>query len=645
MRRYWIGLLVLGWLGVGGSRYARAQQQVRDSVLVSIPGADTLKAIRRESVLSVPIVYLPDSLIRDTLRYEYTKIKNVAYRSSLTKELYKLIFVNPKYNRINVMRTENSEERFQEYAGKTIRDIRIKILPPYGTSVYDTTATEQDLGWLRAVANGIHIKTANRVILKQLTIKPGMKVSPFELVQNEILLRHLSYIDDATLLVREDKQDPSLVDITVICKDEFSWGAEISSNFINSARITLVNKNFFRLGHVVEYGLSYKGRKDQKWGNMLDYRIGSIWGTHFDFRGYYRNDYLEKILLGQVQRLFVTSSVKWAGGVELSRAYHSENLPDINIERQKEVPFNYHSYDVWLGKSFILDTRHRYNRNLYLTARFYNTIFNDRPRVSSDSNQFYYNRQAYFGSIVYRKLRYYKANLIYDFGRTEDIPTGFYSAFIFGYENNEFQNSGYIGYECRYSHFDKQTERFYAFDAGIASYINDSGFERGLLKVGLHHISNLLSLGSFRYRFYNDVNYITGFRRYPSDYVRFGDSDILGFDSDTLQGNQKLSMSLSTTVFLPYIKKGFRMSVTTFLDLGALVPENKSIFKGKTYWGMGLAVNLRNDNIVFKNISLRLSFYPKVPADVRHFEASMSGNLQNGFYDYEVNKPQVIRYQ
>ena len=70
--------------------------------------------------------------------------------------------------------------------------------------------------------------------------------------------------------------------------------------------------------------------------------------------------------------------------------------------------------------------------------------------------------------------------------------------------------------------------------------------------MGLHHISNLISWGHYRFRFYNDVNYVTGFRRYPDDYLYFRDGDILGFDSDTLRGNQKLSVSLSMTFFFPY---------------------------------------------------------------------------------------------
>lgn len=613
------------------------------SVAQSVLEADTIIA-DREKILSRPRVFLPDSLIRDTLKYEYVRIKNVAYKSSFTKELYKMIFVEPRRNRVNVMRTQNSEERFKAYAGKIIKEIHIEVLPPYGTSVYDTTYLEMDLGWLKNAANKIHMKSADRILQKQLTLKPGMRLVPFEVVQNEILLRRLDNIDDATVMVAEDKDNPDEVILTIICKDQFSWGAEVSSNFLNNGRIEVANKNFMRLGHIVEYDFSYRGTKDQKWGNTVRYKINSAFGTHFDFLGYYQNDYSAKQIWGSLDRQFLTSRIKWAGGFTAGRVYRADVLPDVNIIHQ-DVPFNYHAFDVWLGKSFLLNTRHNYNRNFYITGRFLNTIFNHRPLVSSDSNQFYYNRRNYFGSLIFRKLRYYKANLIYDFGRTEDIPSGFYSALTFGYENNEFQNSAYVSCEVRYSHFDFPTERLYSFDAAIGSYINEKGFERGMLKVGLHHISNLQALGSWRFRFYNDVNYVLGIRRYPADHLYMKDYDILGFDSDTLCGNQKLSTSLSATFFMPYIKKGFRAALTGFVDVGAIAPENTSIFKSKAYWGMGFAINLRNDNIVFKNISLRLSFYPSAPKDMRVFEASMSGNLQNGFYDFQVRKPKVLNYE
>ena len=607
---------------------------------------DTLIPIKYELPGSgtLPVVYLPDSLILDTLAYEYTKIKDFAYRSKFTKELYKMVFVNPRPGYVNVMRTQNSEERFKDYRGKIIHSIAVRVLPPYGTSVYDTTYFEEDMSWLKNLANKTHMSTAEGVIRRQLTIKPGMLLSPFELVQNEILLRDLDYIDDATIIVDHVPSDTNQVNIVVICKDRLSWGGSVESNFLNSFILGVDNKNFLKLGHIVNYEISYRGTKDKKWGNILEYKVNSLWGSHINFRGYYQNDYREKEVRLEIERQFLTSQMKWAGGISGGRVFYSDDLPDRNVTRLDEL-FNYHFQDVWLGKSFQLPFRYSYNQNMYLTGRFFTTVFNNRPLVSDDTNHLYYNRRDYFMGYTYTKIKYYKANLIYDFGRTEDIPTGLYLNFTTGFEKSEFDDYGYVGAEARYSHFSKQTERYSALMIALGSYVSDEGFERGIFKVGGSHISNLCSLGNLKFRFYNDIRYVKGIRRYPADYLYLEDTDIRGFTSDTLRGDQKLSVSLSTTFFLPYIKKGFRASFSTHVDAGVLAQEGNTLVRSKMYWGIGVGLNLRNDNVVIKNLSFRFTFYPTIPDDGRTVQAVLSSSRRGKFYDYRVTKPQVIQYE
>lgn len=592
----------------------------------------------------VPLVYLPDSLIRDSLVYEYTKIKDFAYKRKFTRELYKMVFVSPRRGQLNVMRTQNSEERFNEFRGKKIREISVKVLPPYGTSVYDTSYYEEDISWLKVLANKTHMSTADWVIRKQLTIKPGMTLAPFELVQNEILLRDLDYIDDATIMVSEEASDTNQVNVLVICKDQLSWGGSVESNFLNSFQLGVDNKNFMKLGHVLNYEISYRGTKDKKWGNILEYKVNSVWGSHINIRGYYQNDYREKEVRVEIERPFLTSQMKWAGGVDVGRVFYSEDLPDRNVTRLDEL-FDYHFQDVWLGKSFQLPFRYSYNQNMYLTTRFFTTLFNNRPVVSDDTNHLYYNRRDYFSAFTYTKIKYYKANLIYDFGRTEDIPTGLLLNFTAGYEKSEYEDFGYVGAEARYSHFNKYTERYYAVDVALGSYVGKEGFERGVLKVEGNHISNLCSLGNWKFRFYNDVRYVRGIRRYPADYLYIEDQDIRGFSSDTLRGNQKLSISLATTFFLPYIKKGFRIALSGFVDAGILAEDGHALSRSKTYWGIGVGLNLRNDNVVIKNLNFRFTFFPTIPEDGRKIQAVMSSSRRGKFYDYRVTKPQVIQYE
>lgn len=101
------------------------------------------------------------------------------------------------------------------------------------------------------------------MIKKQLTVRPGMPVDPFELVQNEQLLKSMSNVDDALIEIQEVQNDTNQVNLVVICKDEFSWTGEVWSNFLNAVDLGLETKNLFKLGHSLHYEASFRGNKDQ----------------------------------------------------------------------------------------------------------------------------------------------------------------------------------------------------------------------------------------------------------------------------------------------------------------------------------------------------------------------------------------------
>lgn len=598
----------------------------------------------RDTIPKNTVVFLPDSLIRDSLKYEYARIKEVAYRRKWTKELYKMVFVNPRKINIDIVETENSEDRYKPYRGKIIRDIHVKILPPFGSSVNDTTLLQDSLQWLLNVANSVHQKSAERVIKKQLTVKPGMDVDPFELVQNEQLLKSLSNVDDALIEVQEVEGDSLWVDLVVICKDEFSWTGEVWSNFMSAVDLGIETKNLFRLGHSLHYEASYRGRKDQKWGNLVEYDAKNLFGSHLDFYGEYENTYSQEVLRVQLNKQFLTYRTKWAGGAAYNRVYSSKTLVDRDITKPIEL-FNYRLLDFWGGKSFNLSEKYSYNRIFYVTGRYTWTNFVNRPLVSSDSNHYYYDRNRIMGALTFTKIKYFKTNLVYDFGRAEDIPSGLSGTLLFGYEKSDFSEFGYLGTEWHYSWFNKYTEWYYSMYAALGSFLNGYTVESGVFKAGASYISPLYDFSRSRLRFYSNIDYVRGIKRWSDDYIYFEDANIRGFDTDTIRGTQRLSGSFSTTFFLPYIKRGFRVSVTTFVDAGILPLGDKSIFKSETYWGLGFSLNLRNDNLILKNVSIRFAFYPKVPGDFRSIEVNVSSRQKTGFYDYRVHKPDAIKYE
>ena len=632
-RCFWIGVIVCWlslWVGEGTAR--------------PLSGRLCGEADLCDTASQRAFVFLPDSLIRDSLKYEYKKIKNFAYRWKWGRELYKMVFVNPRKVNIDVVKAENSEERYRPYEGRVIRDIHVKVLPPFGVSIRDTILVRDSLSWFLEVANTLHQSSSEKMLKKQMTLRPGMEVDPFELVQNEILLKELDIVDDAVIEVRDVVDRPGEVDLFVFCKDEFSWTGEVQSNFLNSFDLGVETQNLFRLGHTARYEISYRGRRHQRWGNEVEYSVNNLFGSYFSFLGVYRNTYREDLVRVEAGRRFLTYKTPWAGGVALSRVYSSSTLVDRDITRLVDL-FNYRLGDVWIGRAFRLPERFGYYQNIFLTGRFTVTKFVDRPEVSSDTNHYYYDRHSVMGALTYRKLKYYKANLIYDFGRTEDIPAGLSGALLFGYEKSDFSKYAYLGTEWHYSWFDNANQSFYDFYAAVGSFWNGNASESGVVKAGTSYISRLYDLSRHRLRFYTNMDYIHGFHRNPEDYIYFDDNAIRGFESDTLRGTQRLGASVSATLFLPYVKRGFRASVTAFADAGVLAPAEKSVFQCQTYWGFGFSLNLRNDNLIFKNISLRLGFYPKIPSDCHIFEFDMSSNPNGAFHDYRVTKPGPILYE
>ena len=106
-----------------------------------------------------------------------------------------------------------------------------------------------------------------------------------------------------------------------------------------------------------------------------------------------------------------------------------------------------------------------------------------------------------------------------------------------------------------------------------------------------------------------------------------------------------MAISLATTVFLPFITKGFRTALSAYVDAGLIAPDGEKLFRQPAYWGIGVAPNLRNDNVVIKNICFRFTFYPTLPVDGSSAQATMTDGMGRDFYDYRVSKPQVIQYE
>lgn len=593
-------------------------------------------------------IKLQDSISHENSSKNFWREYIDSRKSNLGKKISSLVITPPKQKTV-IDPTQNTARRFDEHKGKRISKIDVKVLPPYGASVYDTIAPNyKAMAWYKKFLNSTHFKTSKRLITRQLTTKVGSYVDPFTLVQEEISLKSMKNIDDVLIILYQDPDEENAVIMQVICKDDFSWTGAVETDFTHSFQGEVSNSNMFGLGQYFEYSFKYDAQKWKRCGNIFKFEYPNIVGTHINSNIYYRNDDKDKLLTFHFERPFLTNATKWAGGIGYERVYYSYNLPDKRVE-WAEAKFNYRYEEVWAGHTILLNEKHRFNRTIHITGRMYGTnMKNPTDTIAMDQAHFYKDRLNLLLSLQYTFLKYYKGLQIFDLGRSEFVPTGFNIGFTGGYEWCSIEPSGYVEFFGNYSFFNDETERYYGASLTIGSFVNiQNGFNRGMLNVTASHISNPQSIGDFTCRIYANATYTKGFNRYPNEYLFLTDNEIRGFKADSLMGNQKLGLSIGATSFSPLLKYDFRVAVGAFVDMGVIAERNSSIMKSKSYFGLGLQLNVQNNNFFVKNLSIRLTFYPRVPTvgNSKDFSALISSWSKNGFYEYKVEKPHMSVYK
>jgi hypothetical protein len=575
----------------------------------------------------------------------YQALKRSAYKTKFTRELYHLFFVSPdKKSPTDTIKTERSETPFVQYQGKTIRNVRFKVLQPFGPKLYDTTLVASS--WLEKSANRLHHSSREKSLMRQLHIKEGDRLDAFQLADNERLLRELPYIEDAYIRVLPVPGYSKLVDLLITVKDQFSWGVNMKISSIQSSEFELFNKNLYGIGHQFNNSFQLDSKEDQKFGYNGHYLVKNIRGSYLNTGIAYQNTFEKEVIQWDLFKDFETFNTKYAGGIVINRTRRSDRItPGDPIESEVPLDFNYENY--WLGRSFRLNSRNLFTRKkMVLAARVANRSFSNRPEVKPELNQFYHNSTLYMASIAFSKTQYYKSNLIYNFGRTEDIPYGDLFQLTLGYEDREFFHRDYIGINLEKAVYLKKSRSYLFNRFTIGGFFHKSHFEQGVLAAETKFVSRLRKLGNYKFRNFGKVSYLLGIRRFEEEFINLNNNNgIRGFKSDLVNGNQRLHFNFESVAFSPYMLGGFRFALFSFADIGIIGSNNKIIFDQEYYSGFGFGIRLRNENLVFKTIQLRLTYYPKVPSDFSNIEFRLSGEIRPKFNDFSVGEPQLLEYK
>ncbi len=620
-----------------------------DSVLLPqnyiIVISDSALYAQEDTLLILPdtLEYIIQPTPSDKTKEFYETLKNKFYRTKLTKELYDLLFTDIPATPQASEETEESTKStdpYLPYEGKIIGNIRIKKVNVFGTSIDDTT--RQIDSWIVNTGNRLHINSRAWVISKNLLVQKGDLLDPFELADNERIIRELAFIQDARIKVAPRGAESDTVDLVLITKDVWSISAGIKPKGFMEGTFNITDRNIIGLGHELHNDIILSPDEDQTWGYEGIYRIPNTFGAFVTSELNYANYYLKNGYGFKIYRNFLTPEMKYAGGLELSKQELMRELmvSDTSFLR---FPYGYGLQDLWLGRSFLMKRKNDARTQLIFSGRYTRRNFFERPVIEADSNRIYHNTSSVVASIGYASKEYYKGFYIYGFGRTEDIPEGSLAEVTGGIEYGEFHKRYYGGIRLARGIMFSGKGYFYS-EANVGGFLRDGTFEQGVVNFDANMFSNLYHLNNYAIRHFLGMEYTRGIRRFKEEFITINDEyGIRGLNSTILRGTKKLALNWETLVFIPFQPIGFQFAFFGFADFG-LISQEKNVFKGDFYTGFGLGLRIRNDNLTFNTFQIRLGYYPKTPADESMFDINVSGISSFHQRHFEVNAPTVIEF-
>ncbi len=586
-------------------------------------------SLRAESFKLMPLPHPSD---RSTKFYDTLKVR--ASKNRFTKRLYDFLVVNPDtlYKR---RFASTSDANYKKYTGKKIRKIIIQRLNVFGTDInYPYLDNPKNY---EKILNKTHFNTTENIVRKNLLFKEGDEVSPLKLSDNERLLRELPFIGDARIQVIPVSNEEA--DIIVFTKDVYSLGGAYVYRGLSRGEASVFDKNILGIGHELGIDVPFDNRAPNSPGIGGHYYANNLGKTFIDLNAQYLNGLGIETYGLALSRNLVSSTTKYAGGIAFRHMHSTFDISPVPLP----IPYKYNLQDYWISRSFLLN-RESVTRLVFGTRYINNNVYS-HPPISPNSYLNLQQYKLYMGSAALSIQKYTKTNLLYSYGRNEDVPYGALMKVTAGREYNEFKDRTYIAGEASLGNKIGDLGYFY-FYSGLSSYINKSKSEQGLLAIRLNYFSNLLTFGNFRMRNFVYLNYTRGFGRYTNEYLRFStENGFSGFRNDSINGNQRLSLSFESVVFSPINIYGFRFAFFGFADISLLSRSASIGSHDYALSSIGLGIRIRNDNLIFNTLQIRFAFFPNPPLYSRISNVTVSGVQLLHPNNFEPGQPAVIPYQ
>lgn len=579
----------------------------------------------------------------------YKNNESFSVRSKFTKFMYRLLFrpgatSPPQKNVKKNVKKKRIQKPYSTFQGKTIRNINIEVLDPFGYSIADTIVATLNI--ITKTGNKFHVKTRPSTIRNLLLIRKNQLFDSLLFKESERLVRSRKYIIDVSFFVVATAKKSDSVDVYIRELDNWSIIPKIETSF-NELYFNLTDKNFLGLGHEFQnvFTRNYTGGYNTF---NTNYTIPNIRNTfinttlHYGFDGH--NNFNRSIT---IDRPFFSPFAEWAGGVNFAQLFRRDSIwkgyPHFVPQRIK-----LNEQDYWVGKAtqiFDGNTENDRTTKFISALRYLRIRYPEKPIEAFDSLHIFSNEDFYLAGIAIATRKYVQDKFIFNYGITEDVPVGKVYGLTFGYQ--EKNNTGRLYVGARISIGNYYPWGYLSSNYEFGTFFRASRTEQGIFSLGVTYFTELAEIGKWKFRQFVKPQFTIGINRFSSDSLTINDRHGLdGFYSSELSGTNRLLFTLQTQSYAPWNFIGFRFGPYLVYTLGMLGDAAKGFGNSRVYSQIGLGVLIKNINLVINTFQISIAFYPLIPGIGRDvFKFDPFNTTQFGFKDFEFGKPATIAFE
>lgn len=578
----------------------------------------------------------------------YRDIETFSKRSKFNTFLYRLIF-----KPVSIISKKDSKKKtykklvqkpYTDFQRKIIRKIDIVTLDPFGYAVNDTSATSKK--GLIKIGNSLHIKSQIVSIRNLLLIRENEPFNSFFVKESERLIRNQKFVHDVLFYPVLSGVKKDSVDLYIRELDNWSLipSASISSSHINT---NITDKNFLGTGDEFSNVFSRNISTGISAFNTY-YRIPTIRSTYINLYLHLGVDGYGNIRKSVAfERPFYSPFAKWGGGIAFATQVRKDSLKYLN---PLNGPLNFRSrtQDFWAGEAIRIfrgSTEDELATNLILAVRYLRIRYNEKPSDIIDPYNYYANQDFYLAGIGVSTRKYVQDTYIFKYGTIEDVPVGKVFELTGGFQlrNNLWRQ--YFG--MRFSMGNYNEWGYISTNVEYGSFFRLSHAEQGAINASVNYFTGLFEIGKWKFRQFVKPQITLGIKRFAYDSLTLNDGHGLdGFNSPTLSGTNRISLTVQTQSYSPWRLAGFHLGPFLLCSAGMVGDATNGFKDKKIYTQFGFGILIKNENLVFSTFQISVSFFPTIPGNGQNIIKMNSFSTNDfGFRDFETGRPEPIMYR